>query len=320
MQTDFDPKRFRQALGAFATGVTIVTTVDAQGKDVGVTANSFNSVSLEPPMVLWSLARTSTNFDVFMQAEHFAVHVLASDQDALASRFSQRGVDRFAGLTPQRGIGGVALLGGCAARFECRTAFRYEGGDHVIFVGEVRNFEHWDREPLVFRRGRFALAVCKEEQAAARAPTQASPPSGAFQQDFLVYLLGRAYHQLYMRIRPQVEQRRLDDGAYFALSWLGVRDGLTAAEIDAMVSYTGTRISERTRQQLEALGYATSDEHGRMHLTESGRRTVIELLAVAQSASVDGQRTLDESESRVLQQLLTKVIAATDPGLPHPWS
>lgn len=161
MQQSFDPQRFRQALGAFPTGVTIVTTLDAAGKDVGVTANSFNSVSLNPPLVLWSLDRNSSNFDAFIAATHFAVHVLASDQDALASLFAQRGIDRFAGLTPQRGTGGVALLDGCVAHFECRTTFRYDGGDHVIFVGEVLNFAHAPHEPLVFKRGRFALAVEK---------------------------------------------------------------------------------------------------------------------------------------------------------------
>jgi 3-hydroxy-9,10-secoandrosta-1,3,5(10)-triene-9,17-dione monooxygenase reductase component len=155
-EQSFDPDRFRQALGTFTTGVTIVTTVDAAGHDIGVTANSFNSVSLAPPMVLWSLARTSTNMAAFLAARSFAIHVLASDQHALATRFSQKGTDRFAGLRAGRGVDGIALLDNCAARFECRTAFQYEGGDHVIFVGEVVNFEHCEREPLVLKRGRFA--------------------------------------------------------------------------------------------------------------------------------------------------------------------
>jgi 3-hydroxy-9,10-secoandrosta-1,3,5(10)-triene-9,17-dione monooxygenase reductase component len=152
----FDPQGFRQALGAFTTGVTIITTVDATGADVGMTANSFNSVSLTPPLVLWSLGRSSTNFAAFLRATHFAVHVLATDQDSLALRFSQRGIDRFAGLACDRGSGGIPLLDGATARFECRTAFQHEAGDHVIFVGEVLGFEYWDREPLVFKRGRFA--------------------------------------------------------------------------------------------------------------------------------------------------------------------
>ena len=101
------------------------------GRDVGLTANSFNSVSLEPPMVLWSLDKKSSNAAAFMAAEHFAVHILASDQEHVSNRFAKRGIDRFAGLAVERGHGDVPLLAGCSARFECRTAYRHEGGDHV---------------------------------------------------------------------------------------------------------------------------------------------------------------------------------------------
>lgn len=166
MTASIDPKLFRQALGTFTTGVTIVTTVDEAGNDVGVTANSFNSVSLDPPMVLWSIGKTSTNIDAFLAARHFAVHVLSGGQDALAMRFATRGIDRFEGLALTRGAGGVPLLDSCAARFQCRMAFQYEGGDHIILVGEVLEYDHCECEPLVFKSGRFAFAVHKRHEAA----------------------------------------------------------------------------------------------------------------------------------------------------------
>jgi 3-hydroxy-9,10-secoandrosta-1,3,5(10)-triene-9,17-dione monooxygenase reductase component len=316
MQQSFDAEGFRQALGAFTTGVTIVTTVDASGTNIGVTANSFNSVSLTPPMVLWSLARTSTNIDAFLRAKHFAVHVLASDQDALAARFAKRGIDRFVGLELTRGPDGIPLLDGCAARFECRTAFQYEGGDHVIFVGEVSKFEHWNHEPLVFKRGRFALAVGKNVPPAAPVTDR-----DAFEPDFLVNLLGRAYHQLFLQIRPEIARRQLDDAAYFAVSLLGARDQQTIEELDATVAYTGTRITRETGQRLAALGLVTQEHTSsgeqRLALTESGRHAVIELLAVTQAASVEGENALDPSESRVLRQLLAAVIKSTDPAIPQ---
>src|SRR5690348_851615 len=112
-------RQFRDALGAFATGVTIVTTRGARGEDVGLTANSFNSVSLDPPMVLWSLARKAKSLDAFLENPHFAVHVLAADQDELSRRFATQGIDKFAGLHLGRGSGEVPLLEGCSARFEC---------------------------------------------------------------------------------------------------------------------------------------------------------------------------------------------------------
>ena len=113
-----DAREFRNALGSFTTGVTIVTTRDASGHDVGLTANSFNSVSLDPPLVLWSLAKSSTSLSAFVEAKHFAVHILAADQEPLSNRFATRGADKFAGLQIERGEGGMPLLHGCAARFD----------------------------------------------------------------------------------------------------------------------------------------------------------------------------------------------------------
>lgn len=154
-------RRFRSALGVFATGVTIVTTRDAEGRDVGLTANSFNSVSLDPPMVLWSLAKSSRSLPAFVAASHFAVHVLAANQEELSLRFARRGAEKFSGLDVERSAGQVPLLKGCSARFVCRTAFRHEAGDHMIFVGEVEAFDHSDLAELLFHRGRYSLAVPK---------------------------------------------------------------------------------------------------------------------------------------------------------------
>src|SRR5512143_589785 len=123
VQNAFDPLEFRKALGSFATGVTIITTRAEDGTPIGLTVNSFNSVSLNPPLVLWSLAETSLSLPIFRAATHWAVHVLASDQEDLSGRFARRGENKFAGLDVDEGLGGVPLLKGCAARFQCRTAF-----------------------------------------------------------------------------------------------------------------------------------------------------------------------------------------------------
>jgi 3-hydroxy-9,10-secoandrosta-1,3,5(10)-triene-9,17-dione monooxygenase reductase component len=150
-----DSRSFRTALGSFVTGVTIVTTRDPDGSDVGLTANSFNSVSLDPPMVLWSLALNSAHLPAFRHATWWAVHVLASSQEPLSGRFASKDADKFAGLTVSRGPGDIPLLEGCAARFICRTAFEYEGGDHAIFVGEVLSFDRAGHSPLVYHQGRY---------------------------------------------------------------------------------------------------------------------------------------------------------------------
>jgi flavin reductase (DIM6/NTAB) family NADH-FMN oxidoreductase RutF len=152
----FSTTDFRSALGMFATGVTIVTARGADGVPVGLTANSFNSVSLEPPLVLWSLARSAGSMPAFERGSHYSINILAADQYALAERFASKTLDRFAQLSFREGAGGAPILEGAAAVFECFNRSRYEEGDHVIFVGEVERCE-WrpGAQPLIFHGGRY---------------------------------------------------------------------------------------------------------------------------------------------------------------------
>jgi flavin reductase (DIM6/NTAB) family NADH-FMN oxidoreductase RutF len=153
-----DPAAFRRSLGQFATGVTIITAA-ANGKRVGMTANSFSSVSLEPPLVLWSAKRTSQSFPVFEAATHFAVNVLASDQMALSRHFGRPGEDKFKDLPWQSGIGGAPILAGIVCCFECRKAAAYPGGDHLIMLGAVERFARYERGALLFAQGRYCVAA-----------------------------------------------------------------------------------------------------------------------------------------------------------------
>jgi flavin reductase (DIM6/NTAB) family NADH-FMN oxidoreductase RutF len=150
-----DARAFRTALGSFGTGVTIVTAQDARGRNVGLTCNSFASVSLNPALILWSLVVHSPNLPVFQEATHFAVNVLGAGQDELAVRFSRSADDKFAGVAWTPGLSGAPVLAGCVANFQCRTADRYYGGDHVIFLGAVEAFEHTSAPPLLFVAGKF---------------------------------------------------------------------------------------------------------------------------------------------------------------------
>lgn len=151
-----DPKTFRSALGAFATGVTVITTVDGDGVKAGVTASSFNSVSLDPPMVLWSLGKNSRSLSAFQSAEGFAVHVLTEKQTNLSAHFASHVGDKFEGLTYTMSEVGNPHLGSCLARFDCSIVHQYDGGDHTIFVGQVLDFEASDADPLLFHKGAYA--------------------------------------------------------------------------------------------------------------------------------------------------------------------
>jgi flavin reductase (DIM6/NTAB) family NADH-FMN oxidoreductase RutF len=154
-----DPRDFRTALGTFATGVTIITALAGDGNPYGLTCNSFASVSLNPPLVLWSLGMYSQGLPIFQNASHFAVNVLGASQQALASKFAKPGVDRFDGVDWKPGLGGAPLLAGSVAWFQCRAANRYYGGDHVIFLGAVEAYTYNRKKPLLFVGGDFGRFV-----------------------------------------------------------------------------------------------------------------------------------------------------------------
>ena len=152
-----DPRELRRALGRFATGVTIVTTCSEDGQLDGLTANSFSSVSLDPPLVLWSLSRTARSLPSFLAARWFAVNVLGSHQHGLSARFARTAADKFAGLAYTAGLGGCPVLDDGLAHFECSVFNRVDAGDHVIFLGRVERMTHRDGEPLLYSGGQYCV-------------------------------------------------------------------------------------------------------------------------------------------------------------------
>ena len=158
-------RRLRDALGRFATGVTVVTTRSPGGKLEGVTANSFSAVSLDPPLVLWSLRRNAPSLLGFLESRHFAVNVLAVEQSHVSRQFAQPRNDKFEGIAHAPGLGGCALIEGALAMFECAVEKTIEGGDHVIFVGRVDRATYRDGSPLVFNAGRYcAISPIVEDE------------------------------------------------------------------------------------------------------------------------------------------------------------
>lgn len=146
----------RRALGAFPTGVTVVTARSSGGDIAGLTINSFSSVSLDPPLVLWCLSERAPSRAVFANASHFAIHVLAQDQEHLSKRFSTPLKDKFADLELAAGLGGAPVFEGSSALFECQRRYAYSCGDHIIFVGEIQRYRYSQCSPLVFHGGRYA--------------------------------------------------------------------------------------------------------------------------------------------------------------------
>jgi flavin reductase (DIM6/NTAB) family NADH-FMN oxidoreductase RutF len=151
-----DPREFRNALGTFATGVTVITTRGPKGELVGNTASSFNAVSLDPPLILWSLGRSAYSFKSYLSNDHFAVNVLREGQEEISARFAKASGDKWQGLDYETGETGCPILPDSLGVFECKTAYTYQGGDHVIFVGEVLRYDFDPHgKPLLFWRGDY---------------------------------------------------------------------------------------------------------------------------------------------------------------------
>ena len=156
LKSRFDIAEFRRTLSLYPTGVAVIGTRGAQGALVALTCNSFSSVSLSPPLVLWCLALYSPSLPAFLQASHFSVNFLSTEQETLSRNFSSPVVNRFAGVKHAIGEGGVPLVADCAAHLECRNETRSYIGDHVIFIGHVVRFARSARIPLLFSAGRYS--------------------------------------------------------------------------------------------------------------------------------------------------------------------
>lgn len=160
-----DSRQLRNALGLFTTGVTVITTRGPDGKPEGLTANSFSALSLDPPLVLWSLSKRSPSMGGFVASGHFAINVLGARQTALSHRFATPQPDKFEGLDVQSGLGGSPLLADVLARFECQTQDTIDAGDHLLFVGRVHRIAYAAGDPLVFNAGRYCTAVALRNDA-----------------------------------------------------------------------------------------------------------------------------------------------------------
>jgi 3-hydroxy-9,10-secoandrosta-1,3,5(10)-triene-9,17-dione monooxygenase reductase component len=294
-----DQRAFRDALGSFVTGVTIVTTRGAAGTDIGLTANSFNSVSLDPPMVLWSLALNSSNLPAFRTAQWWAVHILASEQETLSARFAQRSDQKFAGLAVARGPGDIPLLEGCAARFICRQAYEYEGGDHAIFVGQVLEFDRAGRPPLIYHEGRYGRVIAEAEE-------HGAPAAESFAGRFLGHQVGRAYVALFGEVRREYLRRGLTPADFIVLTSVGLGDDRPLPDVLVQARRDGADMALDAVRDAAARGLIVMQDDA-VRLAEHGRQLLVELTAVAQASQMRVEDRLTVSEIAMLRHLLDRV-------------
>lgn len=238
----FDIRSFRSALGRFATGVTIITARGANGEAVGITANSFNSVSLDPPLVLWSLDRSSNSRSAFESSDEFAIHVIGLDQEHLSNKFAKRGADKFEGM--EIGTEGAPIIDGCAALFRCRKVQRHDVGDHILFIGEVVEFNTRDCEPLLFLHGSYGEARRKDITGLG-ADLQTTDPH----KSLITLLLFQAHVRVMGLIRDRFDAVGLEQPEPIVLAALV--DGLsTLQDIARFVADRNFEFSENVRDAL----------------------------------------------------------------------
>lgn len=300
-------RAFRAALGSFATGVTIATTLDGAGAPVGVTASSFNSVSLDPPLVLWSLAKDSFSRPAFAKSGHFAVHVLAASQEALSNRFARSGEDKFAGVEWSEGRLGSPVLAHYAALFECRTRHQYEGGDHIIMVGEVVDFEARDEAPLLFHGGRYAEHRPRPE---GEAGASVDLEHGRFSDDFLFQLISRAHYRTSAPTRRKLAELDLSMDAYMVLAILSMEAPLDAATLEARLAETGHSPGTGGLEGMASTGLLVETGAG-YDLTEDGRKRFLEALAVGKAFEADLADHFSEPELAEAKRVLRRIIDLT---------
>ena len=264
----FDPRAFRRALGNFATGVTVVTAADASGRKVGVTANSFNSVSLDPPLILWSIDKRSTSHAVFETASHFAVNVLAADQIDLSNNFARPKEDRFAEVEYQAGEGGAPILADCSARFECEKFQQVDGGDHWIMIGKVVAFDDCGRSPLLYHQGAYSMVLPHTRMTQRE---EGQPPSSHFQGRLshnLYYLMTQALRAYQASYQPRQLSTGLRTSEARMLMVLENDAGLSLADLQREVAMPAREIEEAVNNlKRKAL---VRDDQERVKLTPKG--------------------------------------------------
>jgi 3-hydroxy-9,10-secoandrosta-1,3,5(10)-triene-9,17-dione monooxygenase reductase component len=311
-----NPHEFRNALGQFATGVTIVT-MDSEANPVGVTASSFNSVSLDPPLVLWSLAKTAHSMPAYQSSGGFNVHVLASHQSDLSNQFARPSDDKFAGVDWSPCTQSFPLLSEYAALFRCKTHFQYEGGDHIIFVGEVIDYQKHDYPVLVFHGGRYAEA--KQKTAPAQ-PHEIGVDlgSGQFSDDFLLYLLSRAHFQTSYPTRKACFDLGMSEPEYFCLSLLSISGALSEDDIVNRLEHTGHPPDAEIFARLLRKGWIHQKDD-EIHISESGRETFIKLLAHSKALEEQLLKHFTDDELAGASKFLKKLIDITGSDIPELW-
>ena len=306
--TEVDPKAFRRALGNFATGVTIITARGPDGTNVGVTASSFNSLSMDPPLILWSSMKGTPSCAIFEKATHFAVNILASDQMEMSNHFARQQEDKFAGVEWEEGIGGSPIFPNCAGRFQCEAYDKLDGGDHWIFVGRVIAFDDFGRSPLCFHQGSYAMVLNHPATFPKADPEKPDADEGLGRmRDHGFFMMLRAVRAYQDRYQPKLESVDL---SLIESRILLVLNDLSGVSADELVLHLHAPINE-TRVALDTLidnGLAEAAGAG-YALTDAGRSKADACWNIAEAHAKETFENFSEAQVETFNEVLRQIIA-----------
>jgi flavin reductase (DIM6/NTAB) family NADH-FMN oxidoreductase RutF len=299
---------FRRSLAEFATGVTVITT-SANDELFGLTSNSFASVSLEPPLVLWSIRRESKSFAAFAACSHFAVNILAEDQIELSQRFARSGPDKFKGLNCQTGEDGAPLFAGVAATFECISRETHDGGDHLVLVGEVLRYSRYDRQPLLFAKGRYAVSA---EHPDTRVLT--SDGKGLLLEDSGERVLSNLMIRAYSAIAARLERGRQTAGIGLTLMQARLLRAVAASPdrtLDDLMPelLLDFNASQNLLESMVSLGLIAVDNRGRVRLTSDGESRLHAIVAHAHANEKVMFQGIDDADLATVRRVLNTMVS-----------
>jgi len=309
--TEFDPKAFRRALGNFATGVTVITATTPDGQQTGVTANSFNSVSLDPALVLWSIMKTSGSVEIFEKATHFAVNVLAADQINLSNHFARPSDNKFANIDYEKGFGDAPLLPECAARFQCENYQRIDGGDHWILIGKVVAFDDVGRAPLLYHGGAYSAVIPH-----AGVKPKESEASEIGQQKNEQRLNNNLYYQMiqavkryqvgYQPLQLATGLRTIEARMILTLNDFG---SLGATELEQRIGMADQDLHAalETLQRKQWIAVETADGEETLSLTDAGKDQAETLWKVANDRQQEVFGQFSEEELATFHKVLNAI-------------
>ncbi|MEP5729958.1 MAG: p-hydroxyphenylacetate 3-hydroxylase reductase component [Sulfitobacter sp.] len=304
----FSPHEFRRALGNFATGVTIITAVSPEGEKVGVTASSFNSLSMDPPLILWSSIKDKPSCAIFETATHFAVNILASDQMDMSNHFARQQEDKFASVEWEAGIGGAPIFPNCAGRFQCETYDKLDGGDHWIFVGKVLGFDDFGRPPLCFHQGSYSMVFGHPGSAPRVDELSTKITSEGRMDDHLFFMMLQAVRAYQGSYSPKLQTLEL---SLIESRSLLVANDLPDSDAETLAGHINAPLPE-VREALSNLvdrGMIANEDH-KFTLTKDGMAKTDEVWKLAETHEEDTFECFDQEQINTFKEVLRKIIGS----------